>query len=101
MSKPISPSEVASHKAKIIPPGVIETFNKLIALHFVNGYSSFLQKDVIKELVDNYGFNQEEFFEKHWLDVESIYEENGWRVEYDAPAYNESYSAKFIFRTKR
>lgn len=36
-------------------------------------------------------------FANKWLDIEDIYREQGWRVDYDKPAYNENYQASFTF----
>ena len=40
-------------------------------------------------------------FSNHWLDVEDIYREQGWNVEYDKPTYNETYDAYFVFSVKK
>lgn len=37
-------------------------------------------------------------FEKHWLDIETAYRQAGWEVEYDKPAYNETYGASWEFK---
>jgi len=37
----------------------------------------------------------------NWLDVGKIYENAGWKVEYDRPGFNESYEATFSFTAKR
>ena len=37
-------------------------------------------------------------FEKHWLDFEDIYRKAGWFVNFDKPAYNETYDAFFEFK---
>lgn len=29
-----------------------------------------------------------------WLDLEDIYRDEGWTVEYDSPGYNETYEAR-------
>ncbi len=36
--------------------------------------------------------------DNHWLDVEDVYREAGWVVEYDKPGYCESYEATFTFK---
>ena len=41
------------------------------------------------------------YFDYNWLNIEKIYEDAGWAVKYDKPAYNESYDAYFIFREKK
>jgi hypothetical protein len=98
--EPITPQEVVSRKKEIIPDVVFEVFNELIARNASRGgYSRFLQKDVEVLLVER-GVPLSEAYEKHWLDVEEIYTHQGWDVEYDKPAYNESYEPNFIFKPK-
>lgn len=117
MSKPIRPNEVAKKKYDSLPHEIIDAFNKLIAEKW-NGYNStFTQNEVMTEILNrmNRGFieankalpekykdrpfeiTEEDLFKNHWLDVEDIYREVGWKVEYDKPGYNESYPATFKF----
>lgn len=96
--KPISPGEIAVHKAKVIPSFVFEAFNELIAAEYVNGRATIIQKDVVALIKDKMGLDQT--FNINWLNVEEAYKEQGWHVIYDKPAYNESYDASFIFKAK-
>ncbi len=97
---PIKPEDVGAAKLKHLPPEVIESFNELIARNFSSGSATVLQKDVVSSLVCK-GFKSEDIFENHWLDVEEIFEKNGWKVSYDKPGYNESYDASFMFSVKK
>lgn len=97
--KPIRPDEVASEKEKLIPDTVIETFNRLIAERGGGGSVTIRQDEVVKILVDA-GLERREIFERHWLDVEGIYRQAGWDVEYDKPGFNETYDPKYTFRKK-
>lgn len=94
--KPISPQEVAETKLAVIPNEVIQVVNALIAESFVNGRATVLQKDIVEGLLAA-GLKRNEIFKRHWLDFEAIYQDAGWKVEYDKPAYNESYDAYFKF----
>jgi hypothetical protein len=115
MIKPISPNEIAEHKAKIFPDFVIKSFNDLIAKNFSSGSAEVVQGDVIDEILKNWDLPIESsyrdddvhllqsqrrkmIFDEGWLNVEEIYRAEGWLVEYDKPAYNESYRAFFEFR---
>ena len=104
--KPIRPEHVITEKKKTLPHEVIECFNNLIAERW-NGYSAkFKQKEVVASILEkmNYGkvtqkkIEENELYKKHWLDVEDIYREAGWKVSFDKPAYNEDYDASFEFR---
>lgn len=100
MTGPLSPKQLVSLKEKRIPDEVFEAFNELIAESW-NGHSSnFTLRKVVTRIVDK-GIPRNEIFEKHYLDIEKIYEKKGWSVEYDQPGYNETYEANFTFSVKR
>ncbi len=100
MTEPIRPDEVTSRKKEAIPSEVIEAFNQQIAEKF-NGYEARVIQDDVMALIEQKGFNRREVFDRHWLDVEDIFREAGWEVEYDKPGFNEPYDAFFIFRIPR
>lgn len=106
MTQPIKPTDVITFKATIIPDFVIEAFNKCIAKHYRNNVSIFTQNEVIAAIIELGGDKLPEInkrgyiFTNKWLEVEEIYKENGWSVNYDKPAYNESYPAQFEFYVK-
>lgn len=109
MRKPqgITPGEVLNLKEKQIPDEVFEAFDELIAKDFQHGSATVMQKEVsllaLKKLkaAGHRGMTQQKIFDNHWLDVEAIYRQRGWNVEYDKPAYNESYEASFRFSKRR
>jgi hypothetical protein len=41
--------------------------------------------------------SRNDFFDKHWLDFESIFRKAGWKVKYTKPGYNESFPAYWTF----
>ena len=99
--KPISPDEVTIQKVKDIPDEVIECWNKAIAKKWKgHGIITIQQKSIVTELALTMNVDRHQIFENGWLDIERLYRENGWNVEYDGPGYNESYSAFFTFSKK-
>jgi hypothetical protein len=107
MIKPITPNEVVSHKAKaVIPDYVFEAFNFLISKKFNNGSATILQKEVVERILSEANRHRDPpitsqyLFDNHFLDVEDVYREAGWVVEYDKPAYCETYEASFKFTKK-
>jgi hypothetical protein len=94
--KPITPDEIVERKKETIPDVIFEIFNYLIAENF-NGYSSTVMQSKVNAMLKKKKVNVDEAYKKHWLDVEDIYREAGWDVEYDKPGYNESYEANFTF----
>ena len=107
--KPITPEEVGSKKKEIIPEEVIMAFNTLIAKHWSGNQAKFTQNELIDMITLNYGQSHDDvpenfrndIFTNKWLDVEPIYEQAGWKVIYDKPAYCENYEAFFIFKKRQ
>lgn len=79
--RPVTPKEVTplAPERGPIPAGVIKVFNLLIAENLRGDFSTFTQDAVVERLAEA-GYNIDEVFTKHWLDVESLYEEVGWGV---------------------
>ena len=102
MIEPITPDEIGAAKANTFPDFVIESVNALIAANYTNGRANFTQKAVISEMLERAGgkLKRTEIFEKGYLNFEEIYRDRGWKVEYDKPAYYETYDANFTFRKK-
>ena len=101
MVEPIGPNEVKL----FIPDFIIEAVNRLIKEKWV-GHEAVILQDEIMDVVssddpDDNKPSRQEVFDRHWLDFEDLYREKGWDVEYDKPAYNEFYKAKFIFKPKK
>jgi hypothetical protein len=93
--KPLRPEEAIGRREQLFPPQVIESFNELIAQNCVNGNSRVLKKDIISLMIEK-GLNENEIYKKHWLDVEEIYENNGWNVRYAKPGPEDSNSESYF-----
>jgi hypothetical protein len=83
-------------------PDFVIAFNAAILRNLTGGMSepraSFTQDEVIGMMCGSRpDINPEEIFAKGWLNIESIYEQQGWIVNYDKPGYNETYAATFTF----
>jgi hypothetical protein len=99
--QPISPSEAIERKITMIPDFVIETVNEMLAEQATkNPYIVLRQDEIIKRIMARVGhqITKGELYEKKWLDFEPLYEKAGWKIEYDKPAYNESYEPTFTFK---
>lgn len=99
MSGPLKPEEIGAAKKAAFPAAVFDAFNAEIAANFSGGSARVKQDDVVARLVEG-GMDRAEVFAKGYLNVEETYRDEGWKVEYDKPGYNESYGAFFIFRRK-
>ncbi len=101
MVEPIKPSDIAEQKKLHIPDVVIETFNEMIVENIDNyGRAVIKQKDVVAKLVSE-GLVEKDIFDKHYLNIESIFSEAGWKVTYSKPGFNESGEASFTFARRR
>lgn len=94
---PIRPNQVGKQRLGSIPPKVIEAFNELIAENISGKSARILQVDAVERL-EAKGFDRQRIYKEHLLDVEPIYREYGWIVEFDKPAFNESYKPFFLFK---
>ena len=99
--KPIKPNEVIENKKHSIPDIVFLVFNELITENFNGNYAYVNQKEAVKRIISYSELQKQEIFDKHYLDIEDIYREFGWKVKYDKPGYNESYDAYFMFYVKK
>lgn len=96
--KPVTPNQVTEFKKKQMPEGVIEAFNELIAKRWNGSTSTIMQDEIIDLIVEKVPrATRRKIFDNHWLDVEDIFREEGWKVSYDKPGYNETYEASFKF----
>lgn len=104
MVKPISPSEIVGKKKTLFPDEVIEAFNELIAKDFLNGESRVNQEDAVdlimqKMMANGKEVTRNQIFKMSWLDIEDIYRQEGWVVEYNKPVYyaGEDFEPHWIF----
>lgn len=91
---PATPEDILALKRRLIPSFVLDAFNELIAENYRAGSAIVDQDEVVTRIHAKMGPGE---FDRHWLDVEPLFRQAGWKVEYDKPGYNENYPAKFIF----
>lgn len=100
MSKPISPSEVPAKQRAALDPRVIEVWNDLITKKHDGRRATITQNEAVAALMTATGVERQDVFARRWLDIEDAYREQGWKVTYDKPGFNESYEAYFVFEAK-
>lgn len=111
--KPASPSDITSIKIGLIPKELIELINSMLASAAVKNHSNKFECTIYQdEIVETFTaiLNRNEsvtfggtvpaLFNMEWLNFESLYEEQGWKVTYEKPAYNESGRPFFTFEEK-
>ena len=97
--RPIKPEEVRARRIDFIPSIIFETINAMICEKFDGKSATLKQEDILNRVCnESSGLTRQEIFDKHYLDIEPCYREQGWKVEYDKPGYNESYPATFTFK---
>jgi hypothetical protein len=99
--RPIRPEDVDAEKEKYFPDAIIKIFNREIASNWDGSISRVQQDDVIPLIMVALGVNRDYVFEKGLLNVEPIYRECGWDVEYVKPGYDETYEPFFRFSKKK
>ncbi len=102
MVKPLNPREVQSlnqrFRTERIPDEVIEIFNEMIVKEWNGRDATIRQDDIVAAVVEKLGLESDRpVFDNHWLDVEELFRKEGWKVEYDRPAYCETFPATFKF----
>lgn len=99
--KPLTPSEAVAGKEYQIHPGMIEAVNSILVEKYTAGRCNIPQKDILERFLAAYpDVTAKEVFDKHWMDIENVYEKYGWKVVYDKPGYNESGEPVFRFTPK-
>ena len=100
--KPIKPEEVETKFSEGIPDYVIGAFNDLIVENWsnVSRSSKVKQEEVISLICSSGNILRKKIFVNKWLDIEPLYENIGWSVNYHRSACNEGFEAYFEFCKK-
>lgn len=96
---PIKPSEIK----RTIPEWVIQGANECIRAHYQDSCkTSYFTQDALITYVLRYApdetIGRKDLFDNHWLDIEPIYREVGWEVEYYKLSFYENGLASFTFK---
>ena len=98
---PITPQEILKDLPNIIPSFVFEAVNNLLKKKFRGDTVTIKQDEILAEIAKLQDtFSRQDIYDNKWLDFERVYRENGWKVKYEKPAYNENYPAYFEFTPK-
>ena len=100
--KPITPQECSAQMGSHIPEFVIDSVNALLKKKYCLGRATFTQDEIIAEIQKRGdSISREQIFDSKWLDFEPLYRRSGWDVEFDKPAYCETYDANWKFTKKQ
>lgn len=95
--QPLSPDRLVTPKAFQIPNIVIMVVNKLINENWDGHLSRVWQSDIIINIGRLTGIDKESILRNRWLNVEPLYREAGYKVNYIAPNPGEKGDAYFEF----
>jgi len=94
---PITPDEAIRSHHRSIPVEIIEIFNGMISEKISGSGRAVIYLDEVSKRCVDAGIDKQEAMDKKWFDVEPMFREAGWKVEYDQPGYNESGRAHYVF----
>ena len=103
-SKPITPEKVQEKFLINIPDIIIDVVNDLIVKNWDPSSKEAVveQEEIVSTVLKKTStIRRDEIFNRNWLDFEDLYRQNGWDVEYDKPAYCETYEPTFTFKKKK
>lgn len=92
---PITYKEVIEKRGIEIPDSVIEIVNTLIIENF-NAYKK-RSKVYVDEIIERSSLSYKEFKDTGWINLEDVYEDAGWNVEYFSPDVCDVFSPYFEF----
>ena len=82
MSKALTPQEVIKKQESMVSDLVIKIFNNIITSSW-DGISACVNKEKVKEILTNKGYNFDAMMKNGGLKIEPIFRAQGWHVEYD------------------
>ncbi len=96
----LGPDEVVARWQQALPDAVIETFNELLIQKF-NGQSAIIYQDDLMKVLVNKGLKAQDVYDQRWLDqAEQCFKDQGWKVTYSSPDWDESFRSHFHFTLK-
>lgn len=104
MMKVYTPEDVLKKRVETFPDYVIDAFNDLLTENYQEDETIIKQEDAIRKILEystDDELTRETIFKKHYLDIESLYRNNGWEVDYEKPAFDERFEPYFIFMPKK
>lgn len=95
---PITPGEVEDLKDSKLPPEVIEIFNELIIKNWNGTCADVAAQVAAVEVASKLDITTDEVYSRKLLDVEHMYRQAGWDVEYESPRFTFSKPSKRSLR---
>ena len=96
--KPFGPADARANVVNVIPDTVLNAVNALLSENYDASEITLTQKDIIARVKKLR--HPADDFDYKWLNFEPVYEQAGWVVKYEKPAYDENFDAYFTFKPK-
>lgn len=103
MVKPFTPEEAQAVHLKNIPAFVIDTFNELLGFNYCDGEICLNLSQVLEKVCEKSGYEAQHILNMNWLDVEPLYQANGWSVSYKTPGWRDDFpiEPRFVFKKNK
>lgn len=105
MTKPVTPDDIEREREQTPPPDeVIQAFNDLIRKHWndlAGGQAIVTQDEAIEEIGRLTGKKRHVILAEGLLNIEAVYREAGWHVEYEKQLRGDEHPSRFIFRRRK
>lgn len=99
--KPIRPEDIGAAKKAILPPEVIAAANEIITQNWNGSSARFTTTELAGRIRKKMDMGDNEAVAaKGWLDIEDVYRNEGWKVEFYKTGYSDPEDDYYIF-TKR
>jgi hypothetical protein len=100
----ITPTDIRQLKADGIPEEIITAFNSLIVKNWDGNKAVIRQEEVAERAKGLFymakGIDVQDIYDRHWLEVELIYEAKGWNVRYVKHMLSVETLADIVFTRK-
>lgn len=103
MTEPIRPDQALAKKTHNIPAYVIEAANDLLVRKVsLSGVATFTVPEladlaVKKARAQGERISRDKLFDNRWLDIEPVFQEAGWKVQFIKTPYYDSNPDSFVF----
>lgn len=102
MITPITPHDADRYHWEKIPGSVVKVINLLIQECYSNGVATVSTEVIERNLINNQiAKDRTEIYDNGWLEIEGLYREAGWHVEFvphNKTYFNKAQESLFIFK---
>lgn len=103
--KPLKPEDIGVAKKAVLPDEVIAAANELIAKKW-NGHRARFTTDELADKIEKEfiaagkAITPGKIGKENWLDIEDVYRDEGWKVEFVKEGWNDPAPDYYVFTKK-